>query len=75
MPDTWDGWMNQLLLVNSLIRVFVGNVLGLRTCLAWGKFDNGLATSMTSWIQFQQMLEVDQLKELHSVYGAKTMTT
>ena len=30
MPDTWDGWLNQPLLANSLVRDSVGNVLGLR---------------------------------------------
>ena len=49
MPDTWDGWMNQPLLANSLIRDYVGNVLGLRTHLAWGKLDN-VPTSLRSLI-------------------------
>ena len=34
MPNTWDGWLNQLLLANSLVKNSVGNVLGLRTRLA-----------------------------------------
>mgnify|MGYP000650933798 CR=1 FL=1 len=75
MPDTWDGWMNQPLLANSLIRDYVGNVLGLRTHLAWGKLDNGPATSVRSLIQFHQMSEVDRVKQLHLIYGVKAMTT
>ena len=75
MLDMWDAWMNQLLLANSLVRDFVGNVLGLRTRLAWGKLDNEPAAPVRSWIRFQRMLEVDRLKQLHSVYVAKTMTT
>ena len=73
MPNIWDGWMNQPLLANSLVRDSTGNVLGLRPRLAWGKLDNGPAASVGSWIHFQQMPEVDRLKQLHSIYGAKTM--
>ena len=62
MPKTWDGWMNRPLLVDSLIRDSVGNVVGLRTHLAWGKLDNGLTTLVRSWIHFQQMSKVDWLK-------------
>ena len=75
MLDMWDAWMNQLLLANSLVRDFVGNVLGLRTRLAWGKLDNGPATSVRSLIQFHQMSEVDRVKQLHLIYGAKAMIT
>ena len=63
MPDTWDGWLNQPLLVYSIVKDFVGNVLGLRTRLAWGKLDNGPTTLVRSWIQFQQMSEVDRLNK------------
>ena len=73
MPNMWDGWMNQPLLANSLIWDSVGNVLGLRTHLAWGKLDNGPITSVRSWIHFQQMPEMDWNKQLHSVYEAKTV--
>ena len=75
MPDTWDVWLNQPLLANSLVRDFVGNVLGLRTRLTWGKLDNGPAASVRSWIQFQQMSKVDRVKQIHSIYGAKAMIT
>ena len=50
-------------------------MLQYRTRLAWGKLDNGPATSVRSWIQFQQMSEVDRVKQLHSIYGAKAMIT
>ena len=40
MPETLDAWMNQPLLADSLIRDSVGNIVGLRTHLAWGKLDN-----------------------------------
>ena len=66
--------MNQPLLANSLVQDSIGNVLVLRTRLVWGKADNGPATLVRSWIYFQQMSEVDQLKQLHSVHGAKTIT-
>ena len=35
MPNTWDGWMNQPLLANSLLWDFVGNVFVLKTRIAW----------------------------------------
>ena len=73
VPNIWDGWMNQPLLANSLVRDSTGNVLGLRPRLAWGKLDNGPTASIGSWIHFQQMPKVDRLKQLHSIYGAKTM--
>ena len=72
-PNIWNGWMNQLLLANSLVRDSTGNVLGLRPRLAWGKLDNGPTASIGSWIHFQQMPKVDRLKQLHSIYGVKTM--
>ena len=49
-PSTWDALLNQSLLVNSLFRDNAGKVLGLRTHLAWGKLDNGLAASISIWI-------------------------
>ena len=66
--------MNQPLLANYLVRDSTRNVLGLTPLLAWGKLVNGPATSVGSWIHFQQMPKVDRLKQLHSIYGAKTMT-
>ena len=75
MHDAWDGWLNQSYLANSLIRDYVGNVLGLKTRVAWGKLDNGPITLVRSWIQFQQMSKVDRVKQSHSIYGAKAMTT
>ena len=74
IPYTWDDWMNQPLLANSLVRDSIGNVLGLRTRLAWGKLHNVSVASMRSSIQVQLMPKVDRLKQLHSVYGVKTMT-
>ena len=49
-PCTWDALLNQHLLANSLFLDNAGKALGLRTHLAWGKLDNGLAASISIWI-------------------------
>ena len=72
-PSTWDAWLNQPLLGNSLFRDNVGKVLGLRTHLAWGKLDNGPAASVNTWIRFQQMPQADRLAHLQTLHGAKIM--
>ena len=73
-PSTWDALLNQPLLTNSLFWDNAGKVLGLRTPLAWGKFDNGPIASVRTWTQFQQMPQEDRLAHLQSVHGAKIMT-
>ena len=65
---------NQPLLANSLFRDNARNVLGLRTHLAWGKLDNGLDASVSTWTQFQQMSQEDRLAHLQFVHLAKIMT-
>ena len=73
-PSTWDAFLNQPMLANSLFRDNVGRVLGMRPHLAWGKLDNGPIASVRTWTHFQQMSQEDRLVHLQLVHGAKIMT-